>query len=187
MKVVLLAVQSLDGFITRHDEPGSGFASAADRAHFSSTLSGMDCSIMGRVTYEQVREEIKARLGTSHRRRIVLTRSPARYASETVAGRLEFSSEAPKTLLERLKGEGHRMCALLGGAEVHSLFLEQGWVTEVWLTLEPRIFGGGTQLVSGRMDTRLELLSCDQLGKAGSLLVKYKVVPPAQPAVKRRR
>jgi dihydrofolate reductase len=34
MRLTLIAAQSLDGFITRHDTPGSDFVSDADRAFF---------------------------------------------------------------------------------------------------------------------------------------------------------
>jgi hypothetical protein len=51
MRVTLIAVQSLDGFITKHATPGSDFASLADQVHLRSALAGFDCSVMGAETY----------------------------------------------------------------------------------------------------------------------------------------
>ena len=51
MQLVLIAAQSLDGFITRHDEPGTAFTSPADQTHFRTVLQNFDCSVMGAETY----------------------------------------------------------------------------------------------------------------------------------------
>ena len=57
---------------------------------------------------------------------------------------------------------------------MHSLFFEAGLVDEVWLTVEPVLFGGGTPLLARRADLRLELQTTEKLG-AQALLLKYRV------------
>jgi dihydrofolate reductase len=173
MKVTLIAVQSLDGFITRPGGSGAGFASAADRAHFRAALREFDCAVMGRVTYESARTDGTPPPVTS-RRRVVLTRSPERYADQAVADSLEFTAEPPGSVLARLRADGRRACALLGGAQAHQLFLAAGLVDEIWLTVEARLFGGGTPLLTAPADVRLELLAHEAIGD-DALLLKYAV------------
>ena len=171
MRIVLIAAQSLDGFITRHDEPGTAFTSPEDKAYFRDVLAGFDAGVIGGGTYRVSRAFIRANL-PGRLLRVVLTRSPGQYAADAVPGRLEFSDAPPAALAAELAGRGCRQCAVLGGSHVHSLFLEAGLVDEVWLTIEPVLFGGGTPLLARRADVRLALQSIDRLGPH-TLLVKY--------------
>ncbi len=173
MRITLIAVQSLDGFITRHGTPGAGFASAADGRHFRAALREFDCGVMGRATYEE------ACVGgtfspTPARRRVVLTRTPERFAAVAVPGALEFTDAAPAEITARLQAGGGRACALLGGAQVHRLYLAAELVDELWLTVEPRLFGTGTPMLATPADVRLRLLTHEPLGD-DVLLLKYTV------------
>ena len=58
-QVTLVAVQSLDGCITRGAEPGVGFASEADQVWFRKALNQFDAIVMGRKTYEPVRRHLR--------------------------------------------------------------------------------------------------------------------------------
>jgi dihydrofolate reductase len=172
MQIVLIAAQSADGFITRHDDPGTDFTSAADRVYFQKVLTAFDTSVMGSVTYRVARSAILRRL-TPDRRRMVMTRDPAQFAAEAAPGRLEFTDETPEALAGRLRTEGHRRCALLGGGRIHSLFIAAGLVDEFWLTIEPRLFGSGVPLLRAPADLRLRLLSHERLDGSDTLLLKY--------------
>jgi dihydrofolate reductase len=156
MEIVLIAAQSLDGFITRHDTPGAGFTSAEDKAWFPGVLREFDAN------------------RKPGRRRVVLTRQPEAFAEDAMAGILEFTAESPAALVQRLAAAGHRRCALLGGGEIHRLFLAAGLVDQLWITVEPRLFGSGTPLVGGRVDIALTWLSTQSLG-ASTQLLRYAV------------
>jgi len=174
MRIVLIAAQSLDGFITRHDEPGTAFTSPEDKAHFRAALARFDACIFGAETYRVSRVFIRAQF-PDHPLRVVLTRSPERFAAEAVPGAVEFTKAAPAAVADNLRTRGIRECALLGGSHAHSLFLGAGLVDEIWLTVEPVLFGGGTPLLAGRANLRLELQSVDRLG-LHALLLKYRVL-----------
>lgn len=174
MQVVLLAAQSLDGFITQHDVPGSAFTSPADQQHFREALRGFDVSVFGAVTYQVARDLIRPHLNRD-RRRVVMTRDRVGYEADAVPGMLEFTEEQPLRLVRRLAAEGHQRCALLGGAQIHALFFQAAVVDEVWLTLEPRFFGQGTPLIGRRVNVTLELIDCTRLGGSDTLLAKYRV------------
>jgi dihydrofolate reductase len=172
MQIVLIAAQSADGFITRHDRPGTDFTSAADRVYFQSVLNEFDTSVMGSVTYLVARTTILRRLSPD-RRRMVLTREPAKFGGDASPGRLEFTNESPVDLVRRLRTEGQRRCALLGGGQIHSLFIAAGLVDEFWLTIEPRLFGSGVPLLRSPADLSMRLLSHQQLDGSDTLLLKY--------------
>lgn len=174
MHTTLIAAQSLDGFITRHDQPGTAFTSAADQAHFSAELAGYDCSVVGASTYRFARDFIRARVRPG-RRRMVLTRSPEKWTEDVIPGLLEFTDATPESLAARLAEAGCRRCALLGGAQIHRLYFEAGLVDELVITIEPRLFASGTPIVPGKVDIALELLSVIRLPHSDSLVVRYVV------------
>ena len=134
MRIVLIAAQSLDGFITKHAEPGTAFTSPEDKAYFRAVLAVFDAGIFGGETYRVSRDAIRAQL-PGRQLRLVMTRSPERYAAEAIPGALEFTSAAPAALAADLRARGFQQCALLGGSHLHSLFFEAGLVDEVWLTV----------------------------------------------------
>jgi len=173
MRIVLIAAQSLDGFITRHDEPGTAFTSPEDKSHFRAALAGFDACLFGAETYRVSRVFIRAQF-PGHGLRVVLTRTPGRFAADAAPGELEFTSAAPAAIADDLRARGIRQCALLGGAHAHSLFLDAGLVDEIWLTVEPLLFGGGTPLLAHQSNLRLELQAVERLG-AHPLLLKYRV------------
>jgi dihydrofolate reductase len=173
MRLTLIAAQSLDGFITRHDKPGSDFASEGDRVFFREALRGFDCCVMGGETYRVSRDTIRGTL-MPDRLRLVLTHQPALFADDTIAGKLEFVDTPPAQLAGDLSKRGFQHCAILGGAQIHTAFFGAGLVDEVWLTVEPLLFGGGTPLLAGRTSIKLTLLSSEKLA-ASTLLLKYRV------------
>jgi dihydrofolate reductase len=174
MRIVLIAAQSLDGFITKHAQPGTGFTSPEDKAHYRTVAADFDVGVLGGATYRVARDAIQKRTPQQHLR-VVMTRFPDRYAAEAVPGMLEFTSATPKTLAHELRARGCLQCALLGGSQLHSLFLEAGLVDEIWLTIEPLLFGAGTPLLANPADLKLNLFSMERLG-ASSLLAKYQVL-----------
>ena len=174
MRIVLIAAQSLDGFISKHTEPGTAFTSPEDKAYFRKVVTGFDVGVFGAGTYRVSREAIRAQM-SERLLRVVMTRSPARYASEAVPGKLEFTEATPPALADDLRTRGFQRCALLGGSQVHSLFLAAGLVDEIWLTVEPMLFGGGTPLLAHAADVRLELDDTEKFGHS-TLLLKYRVI-----------
>ena len=184
MRVILIAAQSLDGRITFHETAGATFASEADRGFFREALAGFDCSIMGSGTLRVSEKRIRERVADG--RLLVIMTSKAGNgdggggsadgaAFEGREGVVEFSSATPGKVLAGLRARGMKRCALLGGGRIYGAFLAAGLVDEVWLTLEPRIFGTGVALAGGvAVDARLKLLSSERLS-TDTLLLKYEV------------
>lgn len=172
MKVTLLAAISLDGFITKQDKPGSAFTSREDKRYFSQAVLDFDSLIFGAGNYRQSARWIQDHL-RPEQLKVVLTRSPAQLADEQEAGKLEFTNESPRELVRKLDARGYQNVCLLGGGQIYGLFLAEGLVDELWLTLEPVLFGEGTKLAERKLDFRGELLSVEKLNPS-TLLLKYR-------------
>ncbi len=174
MRVVLIVAQSLDGFITRHDEPGVAWASEADQRWFRQSLSEFDCQVMASGTYDTVRDFLLAK-HEDDCLRIVMSRRMDNYRKDELTGALEFTSNSPEEIIQNLEKAGRKSCALLGGATAHDTFLRGGRVDEIWVTLEPRLFGNGTPIVRDQQDQQLEIIDYQRLPNSDSLVVRYRV------------
>ena len=172
-QVTLVAVQSLDGCITRGTEPGVGFASDADQAWFRKALGRFDAIIMGRSTYEPVRDQVEQAIEAGSKRlRIVMTRRPADWQADHRPDLLEFDSRPPAEIVSELGARGYPEIMLLGGSTINRLFLEADLVDRIWLTLEPEIFGAGRRLVDGPVNGRFRHEETELLGDS-TVLLKY--------------
>lgn len=175
MKIALIAVTSINGKLTRGDDPDIyKWTSKEDAKIFFSLIEKYNLIVMGSKTYEAARNIIKLK---KDKLRIVLTRNPRKYKSDTVKGSLEFSSESPKDLVRRLESQGYKEILVVGGTEVNTAFLKNSLVDELHLTIEPLIFGKGKNLVlEEEFNLSLRLLDVKKLNKKGTLYLKYRVV-----------
>ncbi|EDY82450.1 riboflavin biosynthesis protein RibD C-terminal domain protein [Verrucomicrobiia bacterium DG1235] len=169
--LTLIAAQTLDGFIARQNQPGTDFCSDADAAFLRSALKDFDSLVMGRKTYDTLRDRIQNSDTTRYLRKIV-TRDPASHAADTKPDLVEFTSAPPDEILAELAKRGRNKTALLGGGEIYTRFLSAGLVDELWITIEPLLFGAGTPLLSQPLELQFKLHSSAPLGK-NALLLKY--------------
>ena len=165
---------SVDGKITKGlDTDIYKWTSSEDQKYFFSLIKKNNLIIMGRSTYEASKPVIKLEKG---KLRIVLTRNPNKYSNQLVKGQLEFSDEGPEKLLKRLSSLGYKKLLLVGGGITNGLFLKLNLVDELYLTIEPRIFGEGKNIVEGRLLNKfLRLIGIEKLNKTGTVVLKYKI------------
>ncbi len=175
MKIVIVAVASVNGKITKGDDSNIySWTSKEDSRFFFSLIEKSNLIVMGSKTYEAAKKLIKHK---KNRLRIVLTKNPKRYLKESMKGMLEFTNEGPLELTKRLEGKGYKKILLVGGGEINVLFLKSKLVNEIYLTIEPKIFGTGKNLVGeSDFESQLQLISARKLNEQGTLLLKYKVV-----------
>ena len=173
MEIIGIVVSSLDGCITKHDQEGVDFASEADQQFFHNALKEFDCCVFGSKTFLASKSGILRHL-SGDRLRIVQTRSPEKYAEFQRPGMLEFSDQPAGKIISELRDRGKTRCAILGGAGVYTQFLTQQLLDELWVTLEPRILGGGRRFVTETCDMTLKLLECFALD-ASTLVLKYSL------------
>ena len=173
MRIVLVFVSTLDGKITRWGDPKvSSWTSEEDKKYFRKTWNEAPVIIMGSSTFRA------EKLGSERDHPIVvMTRRPSDYKDKAERGRLEFSDESPSRLAARFEKAGFERLVVVGGAHIATSFLKAGLIDEIWLTIEPRIFGkGGNFVIDEELDLELRLISCEQVNPEGTLITKYKVL-----------
>lgn len=175
MKIIMVAVSSLNGKITKGEDPNIySWTSKEDSEFFFSLIEKNNLIMMGSKTYEASRKIIKLQ---KNKLRIVLTRDPRKYLDQAKKGMLEFTNESPLELVRRLEDRGYKKMLVVGGGTINSLFLKSRLVNEIYLTLEPKLFGTGKSLIKEEnLSILLKLISIKKLNKKGTLHLKYKVL-----------
>lgn len=168
----MIAVVSANGKLTHgNDTHIYSWTSKEDQDFFQDKIKQAKLIIMGSATYEVVRKQIKNIPG---RLRIVLTHNLEKYRKDQMPGILEFSSETPLQLIDRLTN--YKEVLVVGGSKIYSAFMKAGLINEIYLTIEPVIFGEGKELFeSGELNQKLRLMLSKNLNKKGTLLLKYQV------------
>lgn len=173
MKTILIFVTTLDGKITKWGDPFVKlWSSKEDQQYFARNWDEFKLLIMGSRTYDA--DPI---LPSSNHLLVIMTGRPDKYKDFFSPGQLEFSNEAPAQLLKRFENEGYSRVLVVGGAHVATSFLKSELIDEIWLTLEPRIFGsGGSFVIEEQLDIELRLLSYEKVNDRGTLITKYAVL-----------
>lgn len=166
--VAIVAV-SADGKIAPTKNYTTNWTSKEDKDFLHSELDSADLVIVGRKTFELAQKPL------SKRRCLVFSRS--RTLSENP--NIEFINPQNIDLRSLAKQRKYKKVAILGGEQVYTLCLRKGWIDNIYLTVEPIIFGKGLSIfnLSGSFaEIKLRLLFIDKLNSHGSLIVKYKLL-----------
>lgn len=174
MKVILVVASSADGKITRGAESDvSKWTSQEDKDFFYGLIKKNNLIVMGAGTYEAVKKNL---VHTPERLRVVMTRQPEKYRNDFIKDQLEFSDLFPTQLMDSLSKRGFEQMLLVSGGIINGLFLKENLVDEIYLTVEPKIFGSGKSLVDfNELNINLELQNIKKLNRKGTLLVHYLV------------
>jgi dihydrofolate reductase len=173
MKVILVFVSTLDGKVTKWGNPKvSLWSSENDQEYFRKIWNDSKLIIAGSTTYNA--ERIKPSL---NRLLVIMTHEPSGYKESEVTGQIEFSDESPAKLISRFEESGYKQMLVVGGPHIATSFLREHLIDELWLTIEPLIFGRGGNFVTDEMlDIRLKLISCVRVNEQGTLITKYAVI-----------
>lgn len=124
--------------------------------------------IVGSRTYPQFLESDIVSMGNPLM--VVLTRSEKVSSKENVV----FVSSATKAL-ELIKDKGFEQALVTGGGETNKAFLETGLIDEIYLDIEPLIFGDGIPLFSpSNVELKLKLLETKKISDQ-TIQLHYKV------------
>ncbi|MEK7508655.1 MAG: dihydrofolate reductase family protein [Patescibacteria group bacterium] len=167
MKIILLMAITADGKIAKTADQPATWTSAADKKIFVAETKKAGVIVMGETTYNTIGKALSERLN------IVMSLEPDK--RKNVPGVLEYTNKPPQELLKDLEKRGYATVILGGGATINGLFLKESLIDEIWLTVEPKIFGEGLSLFHGAdVNLDLELLETKQLDK-NVLQLRYKV------------
>jgi dihydrofolate reductase len=166
MRVSLIAAVSVDGYIGADaNHRATSWTTKADTSFFIKKTKEIGTVIMGNTTFATFGKPLK------ERRLIILTHRP----ESIVVDGVEATSEDPRSLLSRLDSEGVKSVAICGGASIYTQFVNEGLVDELFITVMPKLFGGGVLLFDKLVDKGLELRSADRLDDNNSVVLHYKL------------
>jgi dihydrofolate reductase len=173
MKTILIFVSTLDGKITRWGEPHvSSWSSHQDQDYYKKVWNDSGLIVMGSGTYDA--EQFKP---SSNKLLMVMTGRPDKYKNSQVPGQLEFTSASPVEISARFKRERYPQMLVVGGPHVATSFLKEQLIDELWLTIEPRIFGtGGNFAIDEKLDIVLSLIYFEKVNEQGTLITKYAIL-----------
>lgn len=165
-KYIAIAAVSVDGKIAKHQNHPSDWTSKEDKKFMREILDSCDAIIVGNNTYQTALRPL------AKRNCIVLSRKQAGRRGKNL-----FYCNPQKVSLRRLIGSlGYKRVAILGGARTYAYFLEHNLLDEIYLTLEPVVFGQGINLFAAKKFSlrHFRLVWVKKLNAQGSLLLKYR-------------
>ncbi|MCR5782556.1 MAG: hypothetical protein K6G90_07430 [Clostridia bacterium] len=162
MTVTLFMVVSRNGvYAVDGSTDISGFSSHEDREFFLSSLRSFDACIMGARSCSH---EVPVK------RKYVLTHDDLPDADE----RTTVLSGTPAEVYERIRADGNKRTALIGGAVTDIGFLEAGLVDEMFITVEPVNVPDGLVFDYGPYLDDFTLEEIIPLNETGTKVFKYE-------------
>ncbi|MFA6024459.1 MAG: dihydrofolate reductase [Candidatus Gracilibacteria bacterium] len=164
-RFIAFVAASVDGRISLHAKKRPDWTSPEDWEFFQKSLAKMDAVLVGRNTYEAAKDRLKNRNTVVFSRKV---KTLKRYGSVCFVN--------PTTIDLRNIFEGYKTIGILGGTEIYGFMLKQKLLDEIFVTLEPLLFGRGKIMITGMSKTtKLRLISVKKLNRQGSLLLHYRV------------
>ncbi len=177
-KYIAIAAITLDGKIAKGPNHPSDWTSKEDKLFMRALLDKCDCIIVGNNTYKTAIKPLSKRnciVLSKTAEPSPLAREDARRAERLQTNLLYVNPQKSdiKKLIRELK---YKTVAILGGAQTYTYCLQNNLLNELYLTIEPIVFGGGIDLFASDIDlnTKFKLISVKKLNKHGSLLLYYK-------------
>jgi dihydrofolate reductase len=175
VKLILIMAMTADGIIGRTNHHFPDWTCSEDKRMFKRVSQEAGVVVMGSRTFDTIGRALPGRLN------VVMTRRPEQYEP---AENLVFWSSSPRSLIDHLDSKGFETVVLAGGATINSLFICDGLIDELYLTIAPKLFGRGLSLFAESLDVDLELLEVRCL-QAQTILLTYRINHPAPPVVDR--
>lgn len=164
MKLILLMAMTVDGKIARSRDHFPDWTGKADKIMFKRMTTEAGVVIMGSRTFKTIGKPLPGRLN------VVMTRSPQRWLPSE---NLVFCADPPEKLLADLAERGYSQAILAGGATINTLFEQKGLISEMVVTVIPKLFGQGLSMFSEEMNANLALIESREI-EPGVLVLRYK-------------
>lgn len=166
----MIMAASADGRIAKDANHYAGWTSREDKQSFIAETKKHKAIIMGSTTFNTIGKALPGRLN------LILTSSPEKYANKKQEGVLEFFKGSAQAAVDYLKSKNYTSATLGGGAKTNAEFIKANLVDEILLTIEPKLFGKGINIIEDAdLDVNLELLEITKLSN-NVIQLKYKVI-----------
>lgn len=154
-----------DGKIAKNSDHFPDWTSKEDKKLFAKTSKEHGVVIMGDKTFFTFPKPLPDRLN------VVFTLLENPPETENV----KWVTGEPEKVLEELEKMGYKSAILGGGTYMNSQFLERKLIDEIWLTIEPKIFGDGLGVFGGDFDIDLKMIDVSEINE-NTAVVKYEVL-----------
>jgi dihydrofolate reductase len=170
IKLIAIVATSIDGRIAQlPNESSTAWTSKQDKKFLFKILNQSDLIIVGRKTYQVAIKPL------SKRNCLVLTNSVK--TKKRIHSQCLFLNPNQVNLKKFLAKFRGKTVAILGGSQTYSLMLKLNLIDEIYLTIEPLIFGSGYNLFDCLIDKmRWQLVKIKKLNQFGTILLHYKKI-----------
>jgi dihydrofolate reductase len=167
VKYTAFVAASIDGRIAKDEKSGTNWTSSEDWKFFQKSLSKMDAVIAGTNTYKVVGTRL------NKRNTIILT---SKVSKVKIFGSVAFLNPKKDSLKKFIKHKKYKSVGIVGGSHVYNFCLESKMLDELFVTVEPYVFGSGVPMFSGTKFKKHKFIleSVKKLNKKGTILLRYK-------------
>ena len=167
-KYLAIAAITLDGKIAKNSKHVSDWTSKEDKVFMRALLDECDVIIVGNNTYKTAIKPL------SKRNCIVFSKSVNQLISKSI--NLTYINPQKSDLKKLIRAKKYKKIAILGGAQTYSYCLQNNLLDELYLTIEPIVFGQGINLFANNYqpNKKFKLVSATKLNKHGTVLLHYQ-------------
>ena len=167
MKIILYMAATPNGYIARNDK--STPWSNEDWQSFTTMVNKLGNLVIGRKTYEIMKKFRTFSLFQNNPTIIVVSSKKRKSTSCTFV-------KSPKEAISMLKKKGFGKVLVAGGGKLNSSFMKQKLIDEIYLDIEPIIFGRGIQLFKEDIfEAKLKLIGTKKLN-FNTIQLHYKII-----------
>lgn len=167
MKVILYMGLTSNGFIAKEDD-NTSWISQEEWDSYSAFVRKVGCMIIGHRTYDILTKQPE--FSELKEVKIVVI---SHKDFKTLASN-HFTAKTPRKGLDVLKNVDEVIVA--GGGQINSVFMKEGLIDEIYLDVEPLVFGKGIQLFSPEdFEYELELIEINKLNQH-TVQLHYQVI-----------
>lgn len=167
-----VAVVTIDGKIAKNTQHNVDWSSKEDKAFLNKMIKKHDVIIVGRNTFNVAKKALTKKEFLT-RNYIVFTRNVKTITKESE--QVTLCNPDKVNIKKVIAKMGYRKVCILGGAQIYSLMLRENLTDEIYLTIEPKMFGSGINFVDFKISKikKFKLNSVKKLNDQGTILLHY--------------
>ncbi|MBC7766473.1 dihydrofolate reductase [Arenimonas sp.] len=168
IKTYIIVAQTVDGKIARNSTHEADWTSRTDKKQFIELTKKSGVMVMGLNTFKTFPSPLKDRLH-------IVYSNHHDSEKDNIPGVVEYTKDSPSMLIQKLEERGFKEVAICGGTSVYTMFMKSGLVENIYLTIEPRLFGEGIGIFDQTLDVNMKLISVRVVNDENVLLLEYKI------------
>ena len=173
MKTILYMAITANGYIAKENDDTS-WVSEVEWAGFSGMIKKYGNMIIGKRTYEaMVKNDEFNKSNLNKIKTVVLTNDSSLKIENP---NFIFTVKSPQDALNILKEQGFETIMVCGGGGANSSFIKENLIDEIYLDIEPIIFGRGIKVFAEiDFESKLKLLETKRISD-NEIQLHYKVI-----------